>query len=128
SASHEELLSLIFEPGFSTSEQVTTLSGRGVGMDVVRNNLRLARGDVNVDTQIGLGTTVTLSVPFTLSVARILLVESNGLLLAFYTDVIEEIFLLENQEILMQDGKDLIKWQDTQLPLLRLNSYFDFNC
>ncbi|MEY3401273.1 MAG: hypothetical protein RLZZ86_888, partial [Cyanobacteriota bacterium] len=128
SASNEELLSLIFEPGFSTSERVTTLSGRGVGMDVVRNNLKLARGDVNVDTKIGLGTTVTLSVPFTLSVARILLVESDGLLLAFYTDVIEEIFLLENQQIFLQDGKELIKWQDTQLPLLRLNSYFEFNC
>ena len=128
SASNEELLSLIFEPGFSTSEQVTALSGRGVGMDVVRNNLKLARGDVNVDTQKGLGTTVTLSVPFTLSVARILLVESDGLLLAFYTDVIEEIFLLENQPIFLQDGKELIKWQDTQLPLLRLNTYFEFNC
>jgi chemosensory pili system protein ChpA (sensor histidine kinase/response regulator) len=97
-------------------------------MDVVRNNLKLARGDVNVDTQTGSGTTVTLSVPFTLSVARILLVESDGLLLAFYTDVIEEIFLLENQQIFLQDGKELIKWQDTQLPLLRLNSYFEFNC
>lgn len=128
SASNEELLSLIFEPGFSTSERVTALSGRGVGMDVVRNKLKLARGDVNLDTQKGLGTTVTLSVPFTLSVARILLVESDGLLLAFYTDVIEEIFLLENQQILLQDGKELIKWQDTQLPLLRLNSYFEFNC
>ena len=128
SASNEELLSLIFEPGFSTSEQVTALSGRGVGMDVVRNNLKVARGDVNVDTQKGLGTTVTLSVPFTLSVARILLVESDGLLLAFYTDVIEEIFLLENQQIFLQDGKELIKWQDTQLPLLRLNTYFEFNC
>ena len=128
SASNEELLSLIFEPGFSTSEQVTALSGRGVGMDVVRNNLKVARGDVNVDTQKGLGTTVTLSVPFTLSVARILLVESDGLLLAFYTDVIEEIFLLENQPIFLQDGKELIKWQDTQLPLLRLNTYFEFNC
>ena len=128
SASNEELLSLIFEPGFSTSERVTALSGRGVGMDVVRNKLKLARGDVNLDTQKGLGTTVTLSVPFTLSVARILLVESDGLLLAFYTDVIEEIFLLENQQIFLQDGKELIKWQDTQLPLLRLNTYFEFNC
>ncbi|MFM7405541.1 MAG: response regulator [Cuspidothrix sp.] len=134
-ASDEELLSLIFEPGFSTSEQVTALSGRGVGMDVVRNNLKIARGDVNVDTQAGVGTTFTLSVPFTLSVARVLLVESDGcgnrnyrLLLAFSTDVIEEIFLLENEQILSQDGKEFIHWQNTQLPLLRLNSYFEFNC
>ena len=128
SASDEELLSLIFEPGFSTSEQVTALSGRGVGMDVVRNNLKLARGDVNVDTQAGVGTKFTLSVPFTLSVARVLLVESDRLVLAFFTDVIEEIFLLENEQIFLQDGKEFINWQNTQLPLLRLNSYFEFNC
>jgi len=127
-ASDEELLSLIFEPGFSTSEQVTALSGRGVGMDVVRNNLKLARGDVKVDTQAGVGTKFTLSVPFTLSVARVLLVESDRLVLAFFTDVIEEIFLLEQEQIFSQDGKEFIHWQNHQLPLLRLNSYFDFNC
>ena len=128
SASDEELLSLIFEPGFSTSEQVTALSGRGVGMDVVRNNLKLARGDVNVDTQAGVGTKFTLSVPFTLSVARVLLVESDRLVLAFFTDVIEEIFLLEQEQIFFLDGKEFINWQNHQLPLLRLNSYFEFNC
>ncbi|MTJ53474.1 hybrid sensor histidine kinase/response regulator [Anabaena sp. UHCC 0253] len=128
SASDDELLSLIFEPGFSTSEQVTALSGRGVGMDIVRNNLKLARGDVNVDTQSGVGTMVTLSVPFTLSVARVLLVESDRLLLAFSTDVVEEIFLLDQDHIFFQDGKEFINWQDTQLPLLRLNRYFEFNC
>ncbi|BAZ87995.1 hybrid sensor histidine kinase/response regulator [Dolichospermum compactum] len=127
-ASDEELLSLIFEPGFSTSEQVTALSGRGVGMDVVRNNLKLARGDVNVDTQAGVGTKFTLSVPFTLSVARVLLVESDRLVLAFFTDVIEEIFLLEQEQIFSQDGKEFINWQNNQLPLLRLNKYFEFNC
>jgi two-component system, chemotaxis family, sensor histidine kinase and response regulator PixL len=127
-ASDEELLSLIFEPGFSTSEQVTALSGRGVGMDVVRNNLKLARGDVNVDTQAGVGTKFTLSVPFTLSVARVLLVESDRLVLAFSTDVVEEIFLLENEQIFCQDEKEFINWQNTPLPLLRLNSYFQFNC
>ncbi|MFO0143212.1 MAG: response regulator [Aphanizomenon sp.] len=128
SSSDEELLSLIFEPGFSTSEQVTALSGRGVGMDVVRNNLKLARGDVNIETQAGVGTKFTLSVPFTLSVARVLLVESDSLILAFFTDAIEEIFLLENEQIFRQNGKEFLNWQNTQLPFLRLNSYFEFNC
>ena len=68
-ASDDDLLSLIFEPGFSTSEEVTTLSGRGVGMDVVRNNLELINGEIAVDSICGKGTTFTLSVPFTLSVA-----------------------------------------------------------
>lgn len=127
-ASDEELLSLIFEAGFSTSEQVTALSGRGVGMDVVRNNLKLIRGDVKVDTEPGVGTTFTLSVPFTLSVARVLLVEINKILLAFPTDVISEISLLENEQIFQMAGSEVLNWQGTMLPLIRLTRYLEFNC
>ncbi len=128
SASDEELFSLIFEPGFSTSDQVTALSGRGVGMDVVRNNLKLVRGDITVDTEPGVGTTFTLSVPFTLSVARVLLVESNKMLLAFSTDVVAEIFLLQNERVFSIAGSEVLNWQGTMLPLIRLNRYFEFNC
>lgn len=127
-ASDEELLSLIFEPGFSTSDQVTALSGRGVGMDVVRNNLKLIRGDIKVDTEPGVGTTFTLSVPFTLSVARVLLVETNRMLLAFPTDVVSEIFLLQNERIFPMAGSEVLNWQGTMLPLIRLSRYFEFNC
>ncbi|MEH2248786.1 hybrid sensor histidine kinase/response regulator [Nostoc sp.] len=127
-ASDEELLSLIFEPGFSTSEQVTALSGRGVGMDVVRNNLKLIRGDVKVDTEPGVGTTFTLSVPFTLSVARVLLVEINKMLLAFPTDVISEISLLQNEQVFQMVGSEVLNWQGTMLPLIRLTPYLEFYC
>jgi two-component system, chemotaxis family, sensor histidine kinase and response regulator PixL len=127
-ASDEELLSLIFEPGFTTSDQVTALSGRGVGMDVVRNNLKSVRGDIKVDTQPGVGTTFTLAVPFTLSVARVLLVESNRMLLAFPTDVVSEIFLLHNEQVLAIAGSELINWQGNMLPFIRLSSYLEFNC
>jgi two-component system, chemotaxis family, sensor histidine kinase and response regulator PixL len=127
-ASDEELLSLIFEPGFSTSDQVTTLSGRGVGMDVVRSNLKQIRGDVKVDTAPGVGTTITMSVPFTLSVARVLLVESNRMLLAFPTDVVLEIFLLQNDQVFPMGGSEVINWQGTILPLIRLGQHLEFNC
>ncbi len=127
-ATNEELLSLIFEPGFSTKEEVTTLSGRGVGMDVVRSNLKQVRGDVKVDTISGAGTTFTLSVPFTLSVARVLLVESNKMLLAFPTDVVEEIFLLQNELVFSMGGSEVLNWQGTMLPLVRLGGYLQFNC
>jgi len=128
SASDDELLSLIFEPGFSTSEKVTALSGRGVGMDVVRNNLKLVRGDITVDTEPGVGTTFTLSVPFTLSVARVLLVETSKILLAFPTDVVSEIFLLQSDRIISMGGSEVINWQGTMIPLIRLSQYFEFNC
>jgi chemotaxis family two-component system sensor histidine kinase/response regulator PixL len=127
-ASEDELLSLIFEPGFSTADQVTALSGRGVGMDVVRNNLKQIRGDIRVDTQPGRGTTFTLTVPFTLSVARVLLVESNGMLLAFPTDVIEEILLLIPEQVLTTPGSEVLKWEGDMVPLTRLGAWLNFQC
>ncbi|BAZ17860.1 CheA signal transduction histidine kinase [Calothrix sp. NIES-4071] len=127
-ATEEELLSLIFEPGFSTSEQVTALSGRGVGMDVVRNNLKQVRGEVKVSTLLGEGTTFSLSVPFTLSVARVLLVESNRMLLAFPTDVVEEIFLSQEDLVYQMGSGEVLNWQGNMLPLIRLGKYLEFNC
>ncbi len=127
-ASEDELLSLIFEPGFSTADQVTDLSGRGVGMDVVRNNLKLIRGDIRVDTQPGRGTTFTLTVPFTLSVARVLLVESNGMLLAFPTDVIEEMLLLKPEQVLTTPGSEVLNWEGEMVPLTRLSAWLTFEC
>jgi len=127
-ASEDELLSLIFEPGFSTADQVTALSGRGVGMDVVRNNLKQIRGDIRVDTQPGRGTTFTLTVPFTLSVARVLLVESNGMLLAFPNDVIEEMLLLSSQQVLRTPGSEVLNWEGEMIPLVRLGANLTFYC
>lgn len=127
-ASEDELLSLIFEPGFSTADQVTALSGRGVGMDVVRNNLKQIRGDIRVDTQPGRGTTFTLTVPFTLSVARVLLVESNGMLIAFPTDVIEEMLLLRQEQVLTTPGSEVLSWQGEMVPLIRLGASLTFYC
>ncbi len=127
-ASEDELLSLIFEPGFSTADQVTDLSGRGVGMDVVRNNLKEIRGDIRVDTTPGQGTTFTLTVPFTLSVARVLLVESNGMLLAFTTDAIEEMLLLRSDMVLTTPGSEVLRWEGEMIPLTRLGSWLKFYC
>jgi chemosensory pili system protein ChpA (sensor histidine kinase/response regulator) len=127
-ASEDELLSLIFEPGFSTADKVTDLSGRGVGMDVVRNNLTSIRGDIRVDTQANRGTTFTLTVPFTLSVARVLLVESNGMLLAFPTDVIEEMLLLKAEQVLTTPGSEVLNWEEEMVPLTRLSSWLTFYC
>ncbi len=127
-ASDEELLTLIFEPGFSTAAQVTTLSGRGVGMDVVRTNLRQIRGDIKVDTQLGIGTTFTLSVPLTLSVARVLLVESNGMLLAFPTDAIKEMLLLNPEDIFTIAGNEVLNWQGYTTPLIRLRHWLELRC
>ncbi|MBW4525633.1 MAG: response regulator [Phormidium tanganyikae FI6-MK23] len=127
-ARDEELLSLIFEPGFSTSSQVTALSGRGVGMDVVRSNLKQIRGEISVNTKAGLGTTFTLSVPFTLSTVKVLLVESAGMLLAFPTDVVSELLLLQPNQIIQTPGSEVLNWQDHMVQLVRLQKWLRFNC
>ena len=127
-ASDEELLALIFEPGFSTSDQVTTLSGRGVGMDVVRERLRQVRGEIKVDTEVGVGTTFTLSVPYTLSVTKVLLAESNGMLLAFPADAIEEMLVVPDERRISTIGGDAFEWEGQVIQLIRLQSWLKFNC
>ena len=97
-------------------------------MDVVRNNLKRVRGDIKVDTELGRGTTFNLLVPFTLSVAKILLVETNRMLLAFPTDVVEEMFLLQNDLIFPMANSEMLNYKGTMLPLIRLGQYFEFNC
>jgi len=122
-ASASDLLDLIFEPGFSTAEAVTDLSGRGVGMDVVRTNLQNVRGSIAVDTESGVGTTFTISVPFTLSVIRVLLVEVANMMLAFPTDVVEEMMLLQHEQILDSAGTEVLNWDGQMVPLVRLNQW-----
>jgi chemosensory pili system protein ChpA (sensor histidine kinase/response regulator) len=127
-ASGTELLDLIFEPGFSTADRVTDLSGRGVGMDVVRTNLRDIRGDVRVETVLGQGTTFTLSFPFTLSILRVLLVESGGMLLALPSDGIEEMLLVKPESIYATAAQEVLDWEGTMVPLVRLEQGLTFHC
>ncbi|WOD37656.1 response regulator [Nodosilinea sp. E11] len=127
-ASTQELLALIFEPGFSTAKEVTDLSGRGIGMDVVRSKLKDIRGDIQVDTQPGEGTTFTLSIPFTLSVTRVLITESKGMRMAFPVDAIEEIFALPTDEVLTTAGRDSFEWNGELVQLVRLADWLQFNC
>jgi chemosensory pili system protein ChpA (sensor histidine kinase/response regulator) len=127
-ASDDDLLSLIFEPGFSTADQVTALSGRGVGMDVVRDRLKQVQGEIRVDTEATIGTTFTLSVPFTLSVTRVLLVESNRMLMAFPVDLIEEVMLLAPDRIMTAAGSEAFGWQGSIVQLIRLGQWLKFNC
>ncbi|MEL6453190.1 MAG: response regulator [Cyanobacteria bacterium J06623_5] len=127
-ASEAELLSLIFEPGFTTSEKVTALSGRGVGMDVVRNNLTQTRGDISVDTAAGKGTTFTISVPYTLSVTRVMLAEGNRMPVALPTDMIEEVALIEAADMFETDGKAMFHFKGDAVRLIKLSNWLAFNC
>ncbi|MEO1792764.1 MAG: response regulator, partial [Cyanobacteria bacterium J06629_19] len=127
-ATEAELLSLIFEPGFSTSDQVTALSGRGVGMDVVRNNLTQIRGDISVDTEAGKGTTFTISVPYTLSVTRVMLAEGNRMPVALPTDMIEEVTIVDLEDMYETDGKPMFHFKGDAVRLIKLSNWLAFNC
>ena len=125
-AGKEDILDLIFEPGFSTAEKVTDLSGRGVGMDVVRTNIEQINGKIKVDTKLGIGTTFTISVPFTLSVLRVLLVESGDMLLAFPTNIIEEMLVLQPDLIIESTGAEILNWEGLMVRLVRLHQWLNF--
>jgi two-component system, chemotaxis family, sensor histidine kinase and response regulator PixL len=113
-----ELLDLIFEPGFSTAEKVTDLSGRGVGMDVVRTNIRSLKGDIIVDTKPGEGSTFTITVPFTLSVVRVLLVEVKGLWLAIPSNIVEEVILLNPDRLVTTGEHPMLEWEGFTMRLI----------
>jgi two-component system, chemotaxis family, sensor histidine kinase and response regulator PixL len=122
-ASDDEIYALIFEPGFSTAEKVTDLSGRGVGMDVVRTSLRELQGDVCVDTKLGSGTTFTITVPFSLSVIRVSLVDVGGLWLAFPSNEIEEFLAYEPEQLVTIDRQQYLEWEDVRVRLLPIDRW-----
>ncbi|MDJ0844513.1 hybrid sensor histidine kinase/response regulator [Crocosphaera sp.] len=126
-ATAQDLLDLIFEPGFSTATEVTDLSGRGVGMDIVRTNLRDIQGDIHVQTQPQQGTTFTITVPFTLSMVRVLLVESAGMLLAFPHTAVEEIIPLDPKGLMKGVAKEVLNWDGYLVPLINLKQGLDLS-
>ena len=126
-SSEAELLDLIFEAGFSTADRVTELSGRGVGMDVVRSNLSMIGGSVRIETEAGQGTTFILTVPVSLSIARVLLFESNGLQMAILTSAVEEILLIKDTSIYTVADQEVLDWEGYSVPLLKLGDRLHFS-
>jgi two-component system, chemotaxis family, sensor histidine kinase and response regulator PixL len=125
--SEAEILDCIFQPGFSTSDRVTELSGRGVGMDVVRTNLYEIRGDIRVQTQESRGTTFTLTVPFTLSILRAIILERKGMVFAVPANSVRELLRLQASEGASIQDLDRLTWQNQLIPLVRLEESFTFN-
>lgn len=116
----QELLSFIFEPGFSTSDSVTELSGRGFGMDVVRNNLKKLQGNIQVSTESGQGTTFTIRIPLSLSILRVMLLERSGSVFALPVDMVQEI--IRTPAITMEQSS--ITWKNETIPLVRVEEHW----
>ncbi len=116
-----EALNLIFESGLSTAEEVTAVSGRGVGMDVVRTVLERLKGTVTIATQPGKGTTFQLRVPLTLASIQALLFRAGGRLYALELSSVLEITRAEEKEIPRVDEREVIQLRDRLLNLVRLD-------
>ena len=117
-----ELRSFLFRPGFSTASSQNELAGRGVGLDVVRANLHALNGEIEVETQQGLGTCFTMKVPLTLIISQALFVRCGASLFAFPLAVVEEIRRLRTTEIEEVGGKLLTKVRDVVTEVLRLDA------
>ncbi|MGC2741635.1 MAG: Hpt domain-containing protein, partial [Candidatus Angelobacter sp.] len=117
-----DLLDLLFQPGFSTAPRKTELAGRGVGLDVVKSNLALLNGEIEVETQKGLGTRFTLKVPLTLIISQALFVRCGASMFALPLSFVEEIRRLRINEIEEVGGKLLTKVRDVVTEIVRLDS------
>mgnify|MGYP005813972833 CR=1 FL=1 len=121
--SEQELIDFIFHPGFSTSDQVTEISGRGVGMDIVRKSVERIGGQVSVDSVRGAGTTVTLTLPLTLAILRALLVEASGTPFAIPLTAIDEVVQLDLRRLPTLRGIPSLVWRDHVLNVRDLHSF-----
>lgn len=119
-----EIFNLIFEPGFSTAEQVTNISGRGVGMDVVRRNIQDLRGTIELNTQEGVGTTVRIRLPLTLAIIDGFVVAVGKSAYVIPLDAVVECVELNNAEYSSGAERGFVNLRGRVLPCLHLREYF----
>ena len=123
--SNNEIFNLIFEPGFSTAEQVTNLSGRGVGMDVVRRNIEALRGTVEINSEKGAGTTTRIRLPLTLAIIDGFLVSVGKASFVVPLDLVQECVELSEEERRGTNGRSYINLRGEVLPFVRLREKFE---
>ena len=123
--SRREVLNLIFLPGFSTAKQVTALSGRGVGMDVVKNNIAAMSGIIDIWTEPGRGTRFEITLPVTLAIVRALVVQAAGRTYAIPLNGVLEIVTVDPAELRTIEQREVLSLRGATLPLVRLSRFFE---
>ena len=122
--SKNEILEFIFIPGFSTKDKVSEISGRGVGMDVVKKNLSTLRGTIDIDTEEGRGTKIVLTLPITLAILQALIVVAGDRRYAVPLGSVMEILNIRDSDIKTMEKKEVIVLRDKTIPVLRLEQFF----
>ncbi|MEJ8319863.1 chemotaxis protein CheA [Pseudomonas oryzihabitans] len=120
----KDVFNLIFEPGFSTAEQISNLSGRGVGMDVVKKNITALRGSVDLTSEEGRGTTVTIRLPLTLAIIDGFLIGVGKATYVVPLEAVEECIELTEAASVQANGNDYLDLRGEVLPVLRLRQLF----
>ena len=123
--SDKEAVDLLFMPSFSTAEKITDVSGRGVGLDVVKNKIEGLGGDVEVSTKLGEGTTFIVRLPLTLAIIQALMVDISGEKYALPLNSIVTVEEIPSDEIKYVHTKEVINLRGTVIPIVRLNEVLD---
>lgn len=123
--SRDDIYELLFLPGFSTRDQVSDLSGRGVGMDVVKNNISALSGMIELSSEVGQGTVMTITLPITLAIIKALIVSVADKTYAIPINSVLETLMLEPSAIRTIEKREVIELRDQTVPLLRLDRIFN---
>ncbi|AFY43828.1 hybrid sensor histidine kinase/response regulator [Nostoc sp. PCC 7107] len=127
-----ELLDLMFAPGLSTAEQVSKISGRGIGLDIVRSQMEALHGSISVQTLPHQGTKFTLKIPFSMTTDQLMLVQAGGVVYALLLDSVEKIVIPAPQQIKEFEGKKVLHWNteqdETFINLYSLSELIAYNC
>ena len=118
--SPEDAFKLIFAPGFSTAEKVTNVSGRGVGMDVVRTNIQKLKGTIDIQSEVDKGSKFVMKLPLTLAIIQALLVEVNKEIFSIPLDSVLQVVRVAEDEVSTINGREVIRLRNSVLPLARL--------
>lgn len=121
----KDAVDLLFQPAFSTAEKISDVSGRGVGLDVVKNKIEGLGGDVEVVTKLGEGTTFIIRLPLTLAIIQALMVEVSGEKYAIPLNSIVTLEEIPLEDIKYVNSKEVINLRGTVIPLVRLNGVLD---
>lgn len=121
-----EVLAFVFAPGFTTRDEATQLSGRGVGLDVVKTNISRLGGVVAVASDLGIGTKMTITLPITLAIISVLVLEAGGHTFCMPLSSMEEAFFLEPREVRVVEGREVMSQRGQTLPLVRLAHLFGY--
>ena len=125
--SDRDAIDFIFLPGFSTNETVSEVSGRGVGMDVVKNNISAISGMVDIETRKGEGSRFIITLPITLAIIKALIIRCSGRTYALPITSVLESLLMTDKNIKTIERKEVVQLRESTLPLLRLEHYFDIH-